>query len=285
MQTGRQNEAIADYTKSLSLGSNDPQSYFLRGTCYFLLGQYDRALQDVNVAINLDPAQWMFYFTRAEVYLIQEQSDRAQSDLERAIEIKPDFGEAYFHLAHIFHVNNEREKARSYYNKAFQLQPEILTRREQVQRMLVSEEVRDYFVEEANIASKYIYGEMEEEEFGERPQVSQGQETVKIDIFDVSTDPKEVNPGEEFELRIEYMISDNTVSENSLPFSLTYRILEGDELKADSLNRYTTDRGARERRIIGLRAAQEFGIYTIEVILQYKDKIAGRSMKLKVRGP
>lgn len=283
MQTGQQNEAIADYSKSLSLGSNDPHTYSLRGTSYFLSGQYERALSDMNMAIDIDPAQWPFYYGRAEVYFVQGLLDRAQSDLTQAINLNPECGEALFHLAYILHKKSDKDKARAYFEKAFQLQPEILTRREQAQQIALSQEVRDFFEEEATVANEYIYGETEEVEDLEQPQVAEGQDVVKIEIYDVSTKPTEVIPSEEFELRVDYMITDNTISDNNLPFTLTYSILEGEEVRAELLNHYKANRGTRETQIIGLRASRKIGTYTIKVILQYKEKIAGQSIRLQVK--
>lgn len=283
MQIGRHDEAIADFSKSLSLGSKDPNTYSLRSTCYYLTGQYDRALADANAAIGIDPKQWPFYYGRAEIYYTQGQLDLAQSDLNQAIKLNPECGEAYFHLAFILHKKGEREKARDYFAKANEIQPEILTRREHAQKMAKAREVLDFFEEEATTGSDYIYGEIDGDATQGQPAESQNKEAVSINIYGVSAEPSEVRPGEEFELKVDYMITDSTVSENELPYILTYSILENDEVRAESPNRYNAARGTRETQVIGLRAGRKTGTYTIKVILQYKDKIAGQSIKLRVK--
>ena len=56
---GNLQEAINDATKAISFYSNaedlGPDLYWLRGLCYFQIGDYDKALADVETMLKLDP--------------------------------------------------------------------------------------------------------------------------------------------------------------------------------------------------------------------------------------
>jgi tetratricopeptide (TPR) repeat protein len=283
IQTGQLNEAISDFGKALTLNPKDAFSYSLRGSSYYLLGQYERAVADASKSIEIDPKQWAFYLSRAEAYIILGQLDLAQSDLNQSLKINAECAEAYFQLAFLLHKTGERDKAGSYFAKAEKLQPEILNRGEKIKKITKAAEVLTCHTEQLNVAKEYLYGDTSEDEPQQQPLDSQSENVVKVDIYRVITNPSEVKPGEEFELKTDFMVTDTTTSQNIVPFTLTYSVLEGEDVKIEVPNQYKATRGTRETQIIVLRASRKTGLYTIKVILQYKDKIVGQMTKITVK--
>jgi tetratricopeptide (TPR) repeat protein len=55
LDKGKYDEAIADYTKAISLDPNDATAYTNRGLAYESKGEVDRAIADYTKAIEINP--------------------------------------------------------------------------------------------------------------------------------------------------------------------------------------------------------------------------------------
>ena len=71
-QAGRNDEALADFNKAISLDPNYAQAYANRGLIYRKTGKLDLALADYNKALQLDPNYAVAYLGRGIVYRQQE---------------------------------------------------------------------------------------------------------------------------------------------------------------------------------------------------------------------
>ncbi len=90
MLTGNHDEAIADLSKAISLGSKWAGDYVNRSILYHRRNNFRGALADLDQAVQLEPTNASTYFNRG--LLRQEVGDhnRAESDLRRAGELAPD---------------------------------------------------------------------------------------------------------------------------------------------------------------------------------------------------
>ncbi len=98
-RSGQDGEAIAAYTRSLSLGNPSWRVRSDRGQLLLKAGDLVGAKQDLDAAIELNPITSAPYANRAVVYFMRGDYRAALADLDRAIGIKPYFSEALHNRA------------------------------------------------------------------------------------------------------------------------------------------------------------------------------------------
>jgi tetratricopeptide (TPR) repeat protein len=85
---GLYKQSIADYTKTLAITPNDPDSYGNRAGAYLMAGDTADALADAKKAVALAPTA-NNVLIRAEVYQKLGQRDLAIADFRAALKIDP----------------------------------------------------------------------------------------------------------------------------------------------------------------------------------------------------
>jgi tetratricopeptide (TPR) repeat protein len=80
-QLKRYDEAIADFSKAISVYPNDELVYGSRAKAYYFRGDYQQALRDYEHAIAMNPNSKRFYYDRALVYRALGDFGAAQQDL------------------------------------------------------------------------------------------------------------------------------------------------------------------------------------------------------------
>ncbi len=88
LAAGRLNEALSDFTKSISLNEVWSLAYNNRGSTYARLGQYEQAIGDFSKAIELEPSNSLAYRNRALAYRKLGDMQRAQDDLQYMIRLE-----------------------------------------------------------------------------------------------------------------------------------------------------------------------------------------------------
>lgn len=88
LAAGRLNEALSDFTKSISLNEVWSLAYNNRGSTYARLGQYEQAISDFSKAIELEPGNSLAYRNRALAYRRLGDMQRAQEDLQYMIRLE-----------------------------------------------------------------------------------------------------------------------------------------------------------------------------------------------------
>ena len=85
--------------KAIRTDPNDPTQYFLRGSSYSELGQYQQAIDDFNKALGLDSSDVdtlsCTYNARGIAYYSLGEYQRAVRDYSKAIELDPNDAVAY----------------------------------------------------------------------------------------------------------------------------------------------------------------------------------------------
>ena len=94
-QSGRNEDALADFNKAISLDPNYAQAYANRALIHRKTGKLDLALADYNKALQLDPNYAVAYLGRGVVYRLKKQTLDAFNDFNKAIAIRPDNAQAY----------------------------------------------------------------------------------------------------------------------------------------------------------------------------------------------
>jgi tetratricopeptide (TPR) repeat protein len=88
LAAGRLQEALSDFTKSISLNEVWSLAYNNRGATYARLREYDKAVSDFTKAIELEPGNSLAYRNRALAYRKLGDMQRAQEDLQYMIRLE-----------------------------------------------------------------------------------------------------------------------------------------------------------------------------------------------------
>jgi tetratricopeptide (TPR) repeat protein len=99
MQQGRNDLAMADAQRALSLDPKQPRALTMRGTLRYLNRDQEGALADLSEAVRLEPKEAVPWNSLGAVHLAQRRHDLALRDFTTAIELKSDYAEAYLNRA------------------------------------------------------------------------------------------------------------------------------------------------------------------------------------------
>lgn len=116
-------DAIANYTKAISLDSKYATAYASRGYALVQKKMTDLAIQDCTKAINLEPDSSDFYFYRGEAYKQKKMPDSAILDFTIAIRLSPDTSEYYQSRGELYLLQRMYELAIMDYSKLISLDP------------------------------------------------------------------------------------------------------------------------------------------------------------------
>ena len=89
VDNGKYDEAIANYTKAISLNPSFMEAYRYRGTAYCFVKKYNEALADFDRAIKLDPEDAASFNCRGSVYEELGILSMAIKDYKKAVELVP----------------------------------------------------------------------------------------------------------------------------------------------------------------------------------------------------
>jgi len=110
-ETGRLDSAVADFTLILTkLDSLHTRSYYSRGIAYNKMGRPDLAVADYSAAIRIDPGYGDPYVNRGNICFGRNMFDAALADYNRALKINPGDGNTYKNRSFVFfRMNRYRE--------------------------------------------------------------------------------------------------------------------------------------------------------------------------------
>jgi hypothetical protein len=122
----------------------------------------------------------------------------------------------------------------------------------------------------------------------ERSDQSVGSSAIPLEpsvvIHNVAVNPASVPTGSRFDLVVDYSVSDPLNQNDRIPVKFSFRILRSEKVvfaqmpvELQALN------GAKMSRILTLTANEEQGIYEIEAVLKYKDKMKSDTTQVKIK--
>ena len=98
-------------------------AYFNRGNAYDDHGDHDRAVEDYTASIKLKADYPDSYFNRAFAYEGMKDYDSAIADYTRVIALVPDYAKAYYGRARVYETKGELKQALAGYEEAAKLAP------------------------------------------------------------------------------------------------------------------------------------------------------------------
>ncbi|MGW0806925.1 tetratricopeptide repeat protein [Nonomuraea sp. NPDC002799] len=109
---GREEQALADYTRAVEADPGYPDYYLDRGNLLHRLGRFEEALADYESVMRLSPPFPEAYYNRAELRFAAGDLDGARADLDHTLELDPEFAAAYVNRSGIHAARGDHARAR-----------------------------------------------------------------------------------------------------------------------------------------------------------------------------
>lgn len=122
-QTGKFNEALIAFQKSIIIEPNNTESHNNLGNTFFKLGRLEEAEECCKKAIALDQKNELAQNNLGQILFGLKKFDEAESAFRNAIYLKEDFIQAYFNLGNTLKTNGKPEEAISILTKASLIDP------------------------------------------------------------------------------------------------------------------------------------------------------------------
>lgn len=110
-QSGQYRNAIADFTRAISLKRTFYQAYYNRGLAFAATGSTDDALRDYNASLKINAKYDSAYIARGNLYRLNGQTAQAMRDFDRAIKLNTSNPRAYFNRAMIHQSRGAHDNA------------------------------------------------------------------------------------------------------------------------------------------------------------------------------
>jgi tetratricopeptide (TPR) repeat protein len=107
------NTAIQIATQKIEKNPRDYDSYYLRGSAYSFLKDYNHAIEDLNKASELELNNELVVYELAKQFVKLQKYRQAIEIYSRAIEIKPNFTKAIEKRAKCYEALGQTEKAKA----------------------------------------------------------------------------------------------------------------------------------------------------------------------------
>jgi len=124
---GKTQEALRDYSKTISLKPDGEQAYNSRARLYFDIGSTRDtlllALQDYSKAISLAPENGEFYVNRGATYARLGDIKSAIADMNKGIQYKPDHAVGYLNRSVMYNQQGNYAAALNDINSYLKLNP------------------------------------------------------------------------------------------------------------------------------------------------------------------
>jgi tetratricopeptide (TPR) repeat protein len=121
---GREQEALADFDRVISLAPDDQRALAYRGDTYRWLGRHEEALADLGRAVDLTPDDAWAISRRGAVYAEMGRHEEALADLGRAIDLTPDDAWAISRRGEAYRLMGRYEEAVADLSRAVDLAPD-----------------------------------------------------------------------------------------------------------------------------------------------------------------
>ncbi len=122
-RTGRNAEALADFSRAIQIDPNYAQALANRALVHRRMGRLDQALADYNRAITADQNYAAAYVGRGNIYRAQNRQGEALADYNRAIQINGSDAQAYHNRALVWAAQGNHRQAVEDFTTALGLAP------------------------------------------------------------------------------------------------------------------------------------------------------------------
>jgi len=121
LNTGKYQEAIANFDKSLELCPDEALTFDARSEANLELGRWEKSISDASKAVELAPDKVESYVTRGVAQMALKRYDAALADFTKSIALAPDDAMHYYDRGLCHYHKGEYTKARPDFEKALTL--------------------------------------------------------------------------------------------------------------------------------------------------------------------
>jgi tetratricopeptide (TPR) repeat protein len=114
----RLDDALADFSKAITLTPTDERPFMLRAAVYQQKKDYDKAIADYTQALNRRPDDASLLLDRGVCYAAEEKEDKALADFERAVQSEPKNARAWQLRGSLQSQMGNKEKALADFKEA-----------------------------------------------------------------------------------------------------------------------------------------------------------------------
>ena len=120
-ESGRFDEAIEDFEKTIALDPSRNKAYNNLGVLYLKAGLFEKSIAYLDKSVAIDPTDAEAYNNRGVSYASAGQNERALEDFNKAIQLQKDDGAAYYNRGSLYRRAGYKELAVSDFLKACEL--------------------------------------------------------------------------------------------------------------------------------------------------------------------
>jgi tetratricopeptide (TPR) repeat protein len=118
IDSGKYDEAMNDFDKSLLYDPENADAYINRGVLFIYSNQYPEALEELQKAEKFDPKNAGVFFNRALVFYKQGNYAGAIIELDQCLKLDPEYTRAYFQKGVVLDAQGNSEEALKTLKKA-----------------------------------------------------------------------------------------------------------------------------------------------------------------------
>jgi tetratricopeptide (TPR) repeat protein len=122
-KSGKTEEALAEFDRSLTLDPYNVQALYGRGLIHQADRQHEQAITDFTAANGLTPQRIEPLLARATSYLALDKAKEAASDLDEAVQADPNSAQAWAARGTAYERLGDKAKASTSYSRALALRP------------------------------------------------------------------------------------------------------------------------------------------------------------------
>jgi tetratricopeptide (TPR) repeat protein len=122
-EKGDDDKAIVDFTQVIAINPHDANAFQNRGSAWTNKGEYEKAIADFTEALELNPHNADALYNRGSVWYMKGGDDKAFADFNRALEINPDDAGALSFRGMVWKKRGNYEEAHADFTRALELNP------------------------------------------------------------------------------------------------------------------------------------------------------------------
>jgi serine/threonine protein kinase/tetratricopeptide (TPR) repeat protein len=120
---GKNNEAIAELKRAISLAPSSDLGYRRLGMVYLTSGRSDQAFEAFKKAIELNPYYWANQNQLGNAYFTLGDYQKALEAFQQVIVLAPDLDVGYQNVGNVYNAQGKYQEAIPFYQKSLQIQP------------------------------------------------------------------------------------------------------------------------------------------------------------------
>jgi len=283
---GKFDLALTDINKYIEGNQKVSPAYSRRAYYHWMLGNYDLSIQDANIEIASFPKDSEAHSVRSLSRWVLGNKEQAVLDMKKAVELKSESPIEYLYLGYYSHEQGQRDEAHKHFSRAMELDLQAIEHFERLQNLAKASKTREFYGKITAAAKIYKQQNQPAHDYQIREEEAMGKDFVPVEtvllIESIEIRPNPIPPGGDFEIRVKCLITNPMAKDKKAEIRFDYKILKQDKTIKEKTQQLSIPVGKSAVLKSNLVAGKTPGVYKIQVMLFYKDKITGESAVLAI---